>query len=117
MAERVDTARPRKRKYYNWDAWTDGSTWSATEGEDFTCSTANFQTALHQRARLEKMNVETGSPEPGKVEFRFTPKDGRVSNCHQGALTAKIDSTTEYYTCRVCKQPCDVRILDDSNRT
>jgi hypothetical protein len=74
MAERVDVDRPRRRRYYPWTEWVDGNTWRAVEGEDFTCSVNNFQTALHQRARLESMTVETGSPERGIVEFRFSPK-------------------------------------------
>jgi hypothetical protein len=75
MASRTEEQKPRRRRFYPWDLWTDGAVWKAEEGKDFTCSVQNFQTALHQRARLEKMKVETGSPEPGIVEFQFTPKE------------------------------------------
>jgi hypothetical protein len=75
MAERLeDVERPRRRRFYPWEEWTDGATWSARQGVDFTCSPMNFQVALHQRARLEHKTVETGSPEKGIVEFRFTKK-------------------------------------------
>jgi hypothetical protein len=74
MAERLEGVdRPRRKRFYDWARWTDGATWQAREGEDFTCSRTNFQVALHQRARLQNMTVETGTPEPGIVEFRFTP--------------------------------------------
>jgi hypothetical protein len=72
VAERVDVERPRRRRYYPWEQWTDGTTWRAKQGEDFTVTPASFQTALHQRARLEGMYVETGSPEKGIVEFKFS---------------------------------------------
>lgn len=76
MAERVENAvAPRRRRFYPWDEWTDGSIWRAKEGEDFTCSPASFQTALHLRARQENKVVTTGSPETGIVEFQFTSKE------------------------------------------
>ena len=88
MAERLDNVeRPRRRRFYDWEKWTDGKTWSAVAGEDFTCSANNFQTALHQRARLQGMTVETGSPEPGIVEFRFTPKEAKPDVPASGAAT------------------------------
>jgi hypothetical protein len=75
MAERVEGAtEPRRRRWYPWNEWTDGSVWRATEGKDFTCSPASFQTALHQRARQEGLEVSTGSPTHGIVEFQFTKK-------------------------------------------
>jgi hypothetical protein len=75
MAERVEGATaPRRRRWYDWEKWTDGSVWRCQEGVDFTCSPSSFQTALHQRARQEGKDVTTGSPEPGIVEFQFTVK-------------------------------------------
>ena len=72
MAEQLaGNLTPRRRSYYPWKEWTNGNTWKARAGEDFTCSAPSFQTALHQRARLCKMRVVTGSPEPGVVEFQF----------------------------------------------
>ena len=72
MAERLqDAQRPRRRTFYPWAEWTDGSVWRALKGEDFTCDVNHFQTALHQRARQEGKQVETGSPEKDVVEFRF----------------------------------------------
>jgi len=75
MAERVDGAlEPRRRRWYPWSEWTDGAVWRAREGEDFSCSPASFQTALHLRARQQGLSVSTGSPEPGIIEFQFLPK-------------------------------------------
>lgn len=75
MAERVEGAlEPRRRSWYPWKEWTDGCVWRATEGKDFSCSPASFQTALHLRARQQGMTVSTGSPEPGIVEFQFSQK-------------------------------------------
>jgi hypothetical protein len=75
MAERIEGAtEPRKRRWYPWREWTDGTVWRAIAGVDFTCSAPSFQTALHQRARHEGLDVSTGSPEPGIVEFQFTKK-------------------------------------------
>ena len=71
MAERLEVDRPRRRTFYPWGQWTDGAVWRARLGEDFTCDPHHFQTALHQRARQEGMIVETGTPEPGVVEFVF----------------------------------------------
>jgi hypothetical protein len=72
MAERVNDGQPpRRRRYYPWSEWTDGSKWRAMEGKDYAVSAASFQTALHQRARLEGLTVDTGSPEKGIVEFQF----------------------------------------------
>jgi len=85
MAERIEGAtEPKRRRWYPWTEWTDGSVWRAKEGEDFTCSPSSFQTALHIRARQEGLEVATGSPEPGIVEFQFTKKveaDGHLSGC------------------------------------
>jgi hypothetical protein len=76
MAERVeDVSAPRRRRYYPWDKWTDGSVWRAKQDEDFTCSPASFQTALHLRARQEGLSVATGSPEEGIIEFQFSKKN------------------------------------------
>jgi hypothetical protein len=76
MAERVEGAtEPRRRRWYPWDLWTDGSVWSAKKNEDFNCSPASFQTALHLRARQQGLSVVTGSPEPGVVEFQFSEKE------------------------------------------
>jgi hypothetical protein len=78
MAERVeDVSAPRRRRYYPWDKWTDGAVWRAKQDEDFTCSPASFQTALHLRARQEGMSVATGSPEEGIIEFQFSKKDAK----------------------------------------
>ncbi len=74
MAEEIDVARPRRRTFYPWDKWTNGATWHAVQGTDFTTSVSNFQTALHQRARLQGLSVITGSPEEGIVEFRFSAR-------------------------------------------
>jgi hypothetical protein len=75
MAERVEGAtEPRRRRWYPWQEWTDGSVWSAKKDKDFNCSPASFQTALHLRARQQGLSVVTGSPEPGVVEFQFTKK-------------------------------------------
>jgi hypothetical protein len=72
VAQRLaGTERPRRRTYYPWPQWTDGAVWRAKKGEDFTCDTHHFQTALHQRARLIGMTVETGTPEKDVVEFVF----------------------------------------------
>jgi hypothetical protein len=78
MAERVEGASgPRRRRWYDWEKWTDGSVWRAKEGEDFTCSPQSFQTALHQRARQQHLDVTTGSPEPGTVEFQFVTQEAK----------------------------------------
>jgi hypothetical protein len=71
MAEQLDTDRPKRRRFYPWPEWTNGKVWRARQGEDFTVTTASFQTALHQRARHQGICVQTGSPEKGVVEFRF----------------------------------------------
>lgn len=79
MAERVnDALAPRRRRFYPWEKWTDGSVWRAKQGEDFTCNPASFQTALHLRARQEGKSVVTGSPEEGIVEFQFSTKANEV---------------------------------------
>jgi hypothetical protein len=57
----------------------DGSVWRATKGVDYTCDTHHFQTALHQRARMEDMTVETGTPEKDVVEFVFRKRPSAVS--------------------------------------
>jgi hypothetical protein len=81
MAERVQGAEgPRRRRWYPWDKWTDGSVWRATQTEDFTCSPSSFQTALHQRARQQGLDVTTGSPEPGIVEFQFVEKASKLNS-------------------------------------
>jgi hypothetical protein len=79
VAQRIETPRrPRRRTFYPWKDWLDGELWSATRGEDFFLDVKNFQSILHMRARQEGMDVETGSPEKGIVEFQFkrreTPK-------------------------------------------
>jgi hypothetical protein len=80
MAKRVKGAtEPRRRRFYPWQDWTDGTVWSAKEGEDFTCNPASFQTALHLRARQQGLIVSTGSPEPGIIEFQFLPKTEEAS--------------------------------------
>jgi hypothetical protein len=71
LAQQIEAESPRRRTFYPWEKWTDGSTWRAKQGEDFTTSIQNFQTALHIRARKEKKKVTTGAPEPGVVEFKF----------------------------------------------
>ena len=81
MAERVKGAlEPRRRRWYPWADWTDGSVWSAKEGKDFNCSPASFQTALHLRARHQGLTVTTGSPEPGVIEFQFSPKKAETED-------------------------------------
>lgn len=80
MAERVEGAtEPRRRRWYPWQEWTDGKVWRAKEGEDFSCSPASFQTALHLRARQQGLTVTTGSPEQGIIEFQFSPKAEEAS--------------------------------------
>jgi hypothetical protein len=76
VAQQIESEKPRRRMFYPWEEWTNGSTWSATRGDDFTCTVLGFQNALHQRARAYGMKVTTGSPRPDVVEFRFTRNDG-----------------------------------------
>jgi hypothetical protein len=80
VAKRLDIERPRRRTYYPWHEWLDGSTWQALEGKDFTCSIANFQCALHIKAREKGIDVITGSPVKGVVEFRFILNDTEPAN-------------------------------------
>ncbi|MGA2412685.1 MAG: hypothetical protein ABSG46_20170 [Candidatus Binataceae bacterium] len=81
MAERTGLEAPRRRTFYPWDDWTDGTTWKAYEGKDFTTTPQNFQTVLHLKARSmpEMARVITGSPEKGIVEFRFIKKEDDAS--------------------------------------
>jgi hypothetical protein len=89
VAVKIDpkvATEPRRRVYYPWEKWTDGSLWSAQKGVDFFMSETNFQTTLHIHARNHRhlgLRVKTASPEKGIVEFRFY-KEGETSEVPVG---------------------------------
>jgi hypothetical protein len=68
---RRGAGRPDK---YPWAEWTDGGVWEARQGFEFTCSPANFASALYKRKYRDAsiidvhINVEGDT---GVVYFQF----------------------------------------------
>jgi hypothetical protein len=109
MAERLEgVGKPRRRTYYPWGLWTDGATWRAVEGEDFTVSASSFQTSLHLRARQQGLRVETGSPEKGVVEFRFFPPEETNAAAQSTATTRALRTAPRLRYAQVPNLPLPV---------
>lgn len=53
MAPKI--GRPPK---YNWNDLTDGSTWKAIQGQDFTSTPTSFRTLLRYQAKIRSLKVE-----------------------------------------------------------
>lgn len=78
MAKEIEaeTLPPDPRIRYPWGEWTNGSWWSATEGEDYTTSTESFRSTLFGHARKHDLKVRTRQVEGG-LAFQFCKLDGK----------------------------------------
>jgi len=47
------------RSKYDWDTILDGTTWELVEGEDFTCGTGSFRSAVIGAAKKRSLTVRT----------------------------------------------------------
>jgi hypothetical protein len=72
-SEKLGVYRGRPRKY-PWDKWANGKTWVTVKGEDFTCSTHQFQVTVHAHARYHGM-IATTITNGDSVTFRITAKE------------------------------------------
>lgn len=64
---KLKRGRPTK---YPWTRWTNGRTWVAVKGEDYTIDTYVFQIGLHLHARNHGMTVSTIT-DGDTIIFRF----------------------------------------------
>lgn len=55
---------------YPWGEWTDGSSWEAEQGKDFTCKVASFTVILHKQAKTLGKKVVLSTTDD-IVRFRF----------------------------------------------
>lgn len=75
MAEKVDdfdwgTTRNGRASKYPWDEWSDGNTYLAKEGKDYTCKTISFRDILREHSRREHIRVRTRAHTEGVI-FQF----------------------------------------------
>ena len=47
------------RSRYEWDTILNGNTWELTKGEDFTCATGSFRSAVIGAAKKRNLAVRT----------------------------------------------------------
>lgn len=73
MARRAKvTEQLEDQIHYPWHKWTDGSTWIAVPGKDFTCKIQSFVVYLHQYASSKGLKVRTKkSKMKGRLRVRF----------------------------------------------
>lgn len=83
MARRVDDFQfgvKQGKAKYPWEEWTDGSTWDAVHGKDFTCEPGSLVVYLYHKATELGMNVRTSirrgeGKKPDHVVFQFWKQD------------------------------------------
>lgn len=62
-------------KKYDWNLMTNGTEWLAIRGEDYTCEDHSFAAYLRMKAPKVGMKVTISNREPGRVRFRFYPRE------------------------------------------
>lgn len=60
----------KKRFKYDWKRWTDGRTYRAVKGVDFSCDPTGFGSTLYSKAHLLGIRVKVSVLDDA-VEFQF----------------------------------------------
>jgi hypothetical protein len=77
MAKRVDNIEFKKhpRSKYNWDEWTDGSTWLIEQGEDFDASVVSMKGHIYSHAFKNNRKVRVRTVSETAIAFQFFTPD------------------------------------------
>ena len=108
-AYKFRTVGATRKRLYPWDEWTDGRTWKATSGKDFTTPAESFRTTLHSHARRHGLTVRseviiqgTGPTKRTHVVFQFgtpTPTSATLKATYPG--TTKVRTNQRLSTRKV----------------
>lgn len=69
----------KEKVVYDWEAWTNGSTWKLVESKDYEVKTSTFRILLYKKAKELNMRVRT-KIQDDSVIFQFYFKKEKVDS-------------------------------------